>query len=218
MRRRSRYGCARAHRAAMLTRVAALCSPPLSSVSSAATPEASSSFPSLFDNHLGIRDQFVAFWNVTSAAFASSSGVIGYDLLNEPFVGDPWAHVKEVLAPGFTDKTYLQPMYGEIAQAIRSNDEEHLLFYEPTPLLDTMPFFGGIVSAVGFDRTPGEVVSGQNAKKVKVRRVVLSHFQTRSAHWISVTTGTPSHCHIATPRCPPPRLHPSISMMILLFG
>jgi endoglycosylceramidase len=124
------------------------------------TPEVSSAFQSLFTNVNGVQDAFVNFWSVVSGAFADSESVLGYDLINEPFVGDFWRAnlLNEVLVPGHTDLTYLQPLYERVAAAIYQQDPTHLLFFEPTPLPDSLPFLGGIVSPVGFNSTPGATI------------------------------------------------------------
>lgn len=82
----------------------------------------------------------------------------------QPFVGDLWQDLSEVALPGHSDNKYLQPLYGTLHDVIRAVDKEHLLFYEPTPLPDTLPLFGGIVSPVGFNMTPG-TTAGQGSSQ-----------------------------------------------------
>jgi len=120
------------------------------------TPEVSSAFQSLYENRKGIRDRFVDYWRVTASAFANlTDAVLGYDLINEPWVGDLWQDLGEILLPGKTDRTYLQPMYSELNAAIRVIDRDHLMFYEGTPIPDILPIAGGIPAPVGFNSTPG---------------------------------------------------------------
>ena len=56
--------------------------------------------------------------------------MIGYDLINEPFMGNayfyPW-----LLLSGWADYYNLQPMYENVAEAIRQEDDEKIIFIEP---------------------------------------------------------------------------------------
>ena len=58
--------------------------------------------------------------------FKDHPAVIGYDLYNEPTMA-----TKEALA---FEKRYLQPFYQELIHAIRTEDSDNWIFYEPTAL------------------------------------------------------------------------------------
>jgi endoglycosylceramidase len=62
--------------------------------------------------------------------FAENPYVLGYELINEPFLGDIYAQ-PSLLLPGRTDKEYLAPLYQRLHAAIRTVDNDHIIFFEP---------------------------------------------------------------------------------------
>jgi len=47
-------------------------------------------FQALYDNVDGIQDALGDFWGNVSATFVNNDAVLGYELINEPFMGDLW--------------------------------------------------------------------------------------------------------------------------------
>jgi endoglycosylceramidase len=117
------------------------------------TAEVASAFANLYNNVNGIRDRFLDFWNVTSAAFANNPYVLGYDPINEPFLANFWEH-PALLLPGKFDRQVLQSLYQDFNAVVRQNTKDQIVFFEPTTL-DALPILGGIINHVGFDQTPG---------------------------------------------------------------
>ena len=68
-----------------------------------------------------LNDDFAAHWGAVAKALVGVPGVLGYELLNEPFNGDPFA----------SDAKELLPMYVKAAAAIRAYDNETIVMYEP---------------------------------------------------------------------------------------
>ena len=56
--------------------------------------------------------------------------MFSYELINEPWAGNYLKNPTLVL-PGIAGATNLQPFYDRIAKAIRSVDDDTLIFYEP---------------------------------------------------------------------------------------
>jgi len=110
------------------------------------TEAVGAAFQALFDNKNGIRDQFSAFWGKIAESFRDTPGVLGYEIINEPFIGDPW-HDPSLLVPGHADKVNLYPMYMSAADAIRKNDNETLIFYEKA--------ICNAIGPLGFPTVPG---------------------------------------------------------------
>jgi len=54
---------------------------------------------------------------------------LGYELMNEPWAGDVYANPKNLL-PHYAEEKYLQPMYEYIHKAIRTVDDEKIIFFE----------------------------------------------------------------------------------------
>lgn len=68
--------------------------------------------------HFGVfRKQAVKLWRVIARRYAGETWILGYDLLNEPFLIPPRQGV-------------LQQFYEEVTEAIRQVDPNHLLFLE----------------------------------------------------------------------------------------
>jgi hypothetical protein len=67
-------------------------------------------YQALYVNEDGIQDALGGFWGNVSAYFQTNDMVIGYELLNEPGLGNYWTHPWYSLH-GVTDRYLLQPMY-----------------------------------------------------------------------------------------------------------
>lgn len=88
-------------------------------------------FQNLYSNVNGTQDSFVKFWQHLANRFKRYKNVLGYELLNEPWVGDAVSHPSLLLKGGKADFENLQPMYHRLHSAIREEDDEHIIFYEP---------------------------------------------------------------------------------------
>jgi endoglycosylceramidase len=63
-----------------------------------------------------VRTRFLMLWGILARAFRDNPGVIGYDIINEPF-GD--------------EATDIDALYRDAAQVIRAEDPTSILFLEP---------------------------------------------------------------------------------------
>eukprot|EP00947_MAST-08B_sp_MAST-8B-sp1_P003756 g3756.t1 len=109
-------------------------------------------YQDIFDNNHGMLDDFVSFWRNAAGHFKDVSGIIGFDIMNEPFAGNFYRD-PTLLLPGIAAKKNLQRLYDAAALAIReSGDDRHVLFYEPTTwgMLSGSKDFGS-----GFEHVPG---------------------------------------------------------------
>jgi len=138
-----------------------------------ATPDVTSAWRSFYETP-EVQEAFVGYWDVVASAFAGVPGLIGYDLLNEPFPGDIWHSPYSqpwVWEPGSADQLHLEPMYSRLHQTIRKVDTTAMLFYEPTPVPDviptSVPLLGG-VHPVGFGAGPAGAAGAQQWSEKQV--------------------------------------------------
>lgn len=110
------------------------------------THASNEAFQNLYDNKDGIADSFAAFWGKVASHFKDNNGVIGYELLNEPWPGDTYKDPFLLIEQGRADRLNLIPLYTKAAQAIYQQDDKHIVFWE-SALTDVFP--------LGFEEPPG---------------------------------------------------------------
>jgi endoglycosylceramidase len=59
---------------------------------------------------MGASQSFAAYWKFLAATFSGRPGVLGYELLNEPWAGDIFADAS-LLLPGVAGRRNLEPLY-----------------------------------------------------------------------------------------------------------
>lgn len=119
------------------------------------TPESIDAFSRLYSNYDGLQDKFIAFWDKVAAAFAKNPYVVGYDPINEPFPGDPYADPTLVTEHGKFDRTHLQPMYKKLFDVYQKHDISKAMYFEPAEFPDEIGVEGGLVFNLGFTEAPG---------------------------------------------------------------
>jgi endoglycosylceramidase len=84
---------------------------------------------------VGLQDRYAAAWRHVAARFARVEGVMGYDLMNEPFPGSYWRECS-ITGCGAFDQRFLAPFWRKLIAAIRQSDPATLIFYEPNVIFD----------------------------------------------------------------------------------
>lgn len=131
------------------------------------TADSYNAFDALYNNKLGLRDKFIAFWDATSARFSKNPYVVGFDPLNEPAIGNFYQD-PSLLLPGHMDRNSLQPLYADIFDKYYANSNDTIMWFEPNtfPNVIGMPFGGGkvpgIIIPAGFTEPPGAEFGSQN--------------------------------------------------------
>jgi len=125
----------------------------------------------LYDNKDDILTKFaVNFWLRVAQRFANNSGVLGYELINEPWVGDVFAY-PELYTPKACDAINLRHTYEYINDMIRTYDNDTIVFYEPCTGGNDL---GGF--PCGFETGPGG--AGYNAKQSLSYHIYCPFIQT----------------------------------------
>jgi endoglycosylceramidase len=84
---------------------------------------------------VGLQDRFAAAWAHVAQRFRSDTGVLGYEILNEPFPGTTWAVCANTVGcPIFDAK--LTALNRRVDAAIRRVDPRTLVWYEPNTLFN----------------------------------------------------------------------------------
>ncbi|CAF0797035.1 unnamed protein product [Didymodactylos carnosus] len=115
------------------------------------TEATSHGFQCLYDNVGGAVDSMSNFWHLVASTYGSYSNVIGYELINEPWAGN-WFKNPALLLPGIAGAINLQPLYDRLSKAIRSVDNDTLIFYEPVTWGVRL---NGKYFGTGFSHVPG---------------------------------------------------------------
>ncbi len=108
----------------------------------ATNPAIQAAFQSFWDNVDGpgdvrLQDRVAVMFRALAGAVGSDGGVLGYDLLNEPWPGTTWQDcLLERHGCAALDHAELDPYYARVAEAIRSVDPRGLLFAEPFVLFN----------------------------------------------------------------------------------
>jgi endoglycosylceramidase len=88
---------------------------------------------------VGLVDRYAAAWRHVAGRFRDTAGVLGYDLLNEPWPGSNWQPcINPAGCPAFDTGT-LASMMRKTTDAIRKVDRRHLVWQEPNVLFNFGP-------------------------------------------------------------------------------
>ncbi|KAL2634602.1 hypothetical protein R1flu_006081 [Riccia fluitans] len=89
----------------------------------------SRAFQDLYENKRSWGDLLARHWTVVAEAFKDEPGIMGYELMNEPWPGDIFRNPL-LLLPGVADFKNLAGLFDKLQAAIRSVDGGKLLFFE----------------------------------------------------------------------------------------
>jgi len=108
-------------------------------------------FELFYKNYKGSIFNWMDFWGYLAARYKDKPEVIGYNLINEPWVGD-YLSDPSLLLPGNAGRRNLQPIYDQVNARIRNVDPNGIIFYEP---VFHGQAFDGEATGSGFDHVPG---------------------------------------------------------------
>eukprot|EP00117_Sycon_ciliatum_P003460 scpid64413/ scgid8242/ Endoglycoceramidase; Glycosphingolipid-specific enzyme len=114
----------------------------------------------MYDNDQGILDRFGEFWRMIATMFRDNPAVLGYELLNEPWLGDAPLALDELdpaknehwnlWFPKAADRSNMHTLYAHLAKYVRQVDNASIVFFEPATggnYLDAFPI--GLVEGPG---------------------------------------------------------------------
>lgn len=108
-------------------------------------------YQDLYDNTGGMLDDLVRFWEHSAKAWLGHPGIIGFEIMNEPFAGNAYAD-PTILLPGEAGRRNLQRMNDAVAAAVRISDPDRILFFEP---VTWGMIFDGNITGSGYTHVPG---------------------------------------------------------------
>jgi endoglycosylceramidase len=85
---------------------------------------------------VGLQDRYAAAWGHVAARFVSARHTLGFDLLNEPWPGSPWATCLTLNGCPDFDTTAMGPFYRRVFGRIRAVESQKLIWYEPNVLFN----------------------------------------------------------------------------------
>jgi len=85
---------------------------------------------------VGLQDRYAAAWARVARVFRRDRGVLGYDLLNEPWPGSSFSSCSNTEGCPAFDRTAMAPFYRRVIEAIRGVERRHTIFYEPHVLFN----------------------------------------------------------------------------------
>ncbi len=105
-------------------------------------PAIQAAFDSFWDNEpapdgIGLQDHVATMFGALAGAVGDDDGVLGYDILNEPWPGTVWQPcATDPAGCPVQDAEGLDELHGKVTEAIRAQDGEHLVFGEPYVLFN----------------------------------------------------------------------------------
>ncbi|HYG92148.1 MAG TPA: cellulase family glycosylhydrolase [Nocardioides sp.] len=113
------------------------------------TPEVSTVFDQFWADEHGLLDGWAAAWEVAAGWWKDQPYLMGYDLINEPWMGLEWPLCLTTGCPAsYTQE--LQPAMEKATTAIRGVDPANIIWWEP------QQFSGGQQVPTNFSPMPGE--------------------------------------------------------------
>ena len=104
-------------------------------------------FGRLYNNYDNLGDSFAAYWKKLATEYASTPNILGYNLLNEPWVGDTWAD-PTLVTPGVADHKVMEALWNRANTQIRLVDQNTLVFFEGATL-DVLSGFNNVPGGDG---------------------------------------------------------------------
>lgn len=99
-------------------------------------------FGRLYNNYDGLGDAFAAYWKKLASEYVETTNIVGYNLLNEPWVGDTWAD-PTLLVPGVADHKVMEDLWNRATKQIRTVDNDTLIWFEGATL-DVLSGFNNV--------------------------------------------------------------------------
>lgn len=97
------------------------------------TPEVSTVFDRFWANRNGLLDGWADAWRVAAGWWRDQPYLMGYDLLNEPWMGREWPLCLTTGCPA-SYRSELQPAMEKATRAVRQVDDHNIVWWEPQQL------------------------------------------------------------------------------------
>jgi aryl-phospho-beta-D-glucosidase BglC (GH1 family) len=82
-----------------------------------------------YKNNNKLFDNYLEYWDYISDYFDGNDYILGYDILNEPMPA--YLDGEDIKDATAFDEDVLLPLYDDIAETIRDNDDKKIIFFQP---------------------------------------------------------------------------------------
>jgi endoglycosylceramidase len=85
---------------------------------------------------VGLVDRYAAAWKHVAGRFAANRGVLGYDVMNEPWPGTGWQQCANPAGCPAFDQGAFADFWRKAIASVRAGDKQHIVFYEPNVIFN----------------------------------------------------------------------------------
>ncbi|KAI9475855.1 MAG: putative cellulase [Benjaminiella poitrasii] len=149
-------------------------------------------FQRLYTNYDDLGDAFANYWSKLAEQYVNAQNILGYNLLNEPWMGDTYTDPK-LLIPGVADYKNMEALWNRAATQIRTVDTNTLIFFEGATLdvlsgFENVPLGDGARSVQSFHyyRPPqlGSISTNIRNRLLDNIRLRTASMLTEFAFWV----------------------------------
>lgn len=150
-------------------------------------------FGRLYNNNNGLSDSFASYWKKLAQEYVGTNNILGYNLLNEPWMGDTYAN-PSLLVPGVADHTVMEALWNLATTQIRTVDKDTLIFFEGATLdilsgFNNVPLGDGSRSVQSFHYyNPPQLGTVEDTIKNRIKdneRLKTASMMTEFTFWLS---------------------------------
>ncbi|KAF7720599.1 hypothetical protein EC973_007058 [Apophysomyces ossiformis] len=138
-------------------------------------------FGRLYNNYDGLGDAFASYWKMLASQYVNTANIVGYNLLNEPWVGDTYAD-PTLLVPGVADHKVMEGLWNRASKQIRTVDNNTLIWFEGSTY-DILSGFNNVPLGDG-SKTLGSISDTIQNRQKDNQRLKTASVLTELTFWM----------------------------------